>query len=117
MDEFDAEEFKRMIANTQQEVNAEVYKNRAKYLRRFESAINQLLTVKLEDRTSEWRRAYKKFCLAFCLVSPYAMMRAEEARNRAGGKSLSYREHIEAVFGDYAPEWLRFYPDPGAAID
>jgi hypothetical protein len=45
------------------------------------------------------------------------MMRAEEARNRVGGKSLSYREHIQAVFGDYAPEWLKFYPDPEASID
>jgi hypothetical protein len=116
MDEFDAE-FKQMMADTQQEVNAEVYRSRAKYLRRFESAINGLLAVRLEDRTAEWRRTYKKFCLAFCLVSPYAMMRAEEARNRAGGKSLSYREHIQAVFGDYAPEWLKFYPNPGARID
>ena len=116
MDEFDAE-FKQMMADTQQEVNAEVYESRAKYLHEFEAAIKRLLAVRLEDRTAEWRRDYKKFCLGFCFVSPYAMMRAEEARNRAGGKSLSYREHIEAVFGDYAPEWLKFYPDPGARID
>ena len=112
MDDFDAE-FKRMMANTQQEVNSEVYRRREKYLHRFESAINRLLAVRLEDRTAEWRRDYKKFCLAFCFVSPYAMMRAEEARNRTGGRSLSYREHIQAIFGDYAPEWLKFYPDPG----
>jgi hypothetical protein len=93
MDEFDAE-FKQMMADTQQQVNAEVYRSRAKYLRRFESAINGLLAVRLEYRTVEWR-AYKKLCLAFCLVSPYAMMRAEEARNREGAREIS-RERREA---------------------
>jgi hypothetical protein len=112
MDEFDAE-FKRMMSHTQQEVNAEVYRSREKYLHGFESAINRLLAIRLEDRTAEWSLEYKKLCLAFCFVSPYAMMRTEEARKRAGGRSLSYREHIQAIFGDYAPEWLKFYPDSG----
>ena len=103
MEEFDTE-FKRMLANAQYEVNAEVYQRRAKYLHQLEAAINRLLAIRLEDRTTEWGRDYKKFCLAFCFVSPYAMMRAEEARNRAGGRSLSYREHIQAIFGDYASE-------------
>jgi hypothetical protein len=112
MSDFEAE-FKQMMANTQQEVNAEVYQSRAKYLHEFESAIDRLLAVRLEDRTAEWRRDYKKFCLGFCFVSPYAMMRAEEARNRAGGRSLSYREHIQAIFGDYAQDFLEFFPDEG----
>jgi hypothetical protein len=109
MDEFDSE-FKRMMANTQQEVNAEVFRRREHYLHSLESAIDRLLAVRLEDRTAKWRRDYKKLCLAFCFVSPYAAMRAEEARHRAGGRSLSYREHIQAVFGDYAQEFLEFFP-------
>jgi hypothetical protein len=45
MEEFDAE-FKRMLANTQYEVNAEVYQRRAKYLHRLEAAISRLLAIR-----------------------------------------------------------------------
>ena len=46
MNDFEAE-FKQMMADTQQEVNAEVYESRAKYLHEFEAAINRLLAVRL----------------------------------------------------------------------
>src|SRR6266850_776232 len=112
MDEFDAE-FKRMMSDTSQEVTAEAQSNREKYLRLFEAALKRILTLRQEDRTAEWNLEYKRLCLAFCLMSPYAVMRVAQAAYRVD-RSLTYQEQIEAIFGEHAQEVLDFFPDPAS---